>query len=215
MRIILFGAPAAGKGTQARTLSETLGLPHVASGDLFREHQANGSELGLKVKEYMDRGVLVPDIVTSNMIFERLSRPDCRDGFILDGFPRTQEQARALDETLSAQNLSIDVVINIKVSVDELVRRISGRLVCRECQASYHRDFSPPKETNLCNKCGGDLYQREDDSPQAAKKRLLVYTEVTEPLIKYYLKTGQLKEIHNGDAAIKEVFKQITELLKL
>ena len=215
MRIILFGPPAAGKGTQAKTLSKLLGISHIASGDLFRNHQRRGSKLGLQIKEYMNRGVLVPDIITTNMILERLSKPDCHDGFILDGYPRTLDQVKALDKALSSQKISIDIVINIKVSIDELIKRISGRLVCRGCQTSYHRDFSPPRNISVCDNCGDQLYQREDDSPNATKKRLLIYKEVTEPLIDYYHKTGKLKEVQNGDASIKVVLKQITKLLNL
>ena len=208
VNVVLFGAPAAGKGTQAKILAERLGVPHVASGDLFRDHQERNTELGRQAKSYMERGVLVPDQVTINMIMGRLAHPDCTNGFVLDGFPRTLDQAKALTEN----GITIDQVINIKVSEEELVRRISGRLVCRNCQTSYHRDFSPPKEPGRCDQCGGELYQRDDDSPQAARRRLLVHEEVQAPVLKYYMDAGKLEEVE-GDISIKEVARAISPLV--
>ena len=208
VNVVLFGAPAAGKGTQAKILAERLGVPHVASGDLFRDHQERNTELGRQAKSYMERGVLVPDQVTIKMTMERLAHSDCSNGFVLDGFPRTLDQAKALTEN----EITIDQVINIKVSEEELVRRISGRLVCRNCQTSYHRDFSPPKEHGRCDQCGGKLYQRDDDSPQAARRRLLVHEEVQAPVLKYYMDARKLEEVE-GDASIEEVARAIEALV--
>ena len=217
VKVILFGAPAAGKGTQAKVLSEKLATPHVASGDLFREHHTKGTELGKQAMSYMERGVLVPDSVTIKIILDRLAQPDCQGGFVLDGFPRTIDQAKALEEALQeTEGGGVDVIVNIKVSEEELVRRISGRLICRKCQTPYHREFSPPKVDKKCDKCvGGELYQRRDDTPKAAKKRLMVYSEVTEPLLQYYSDKGKLKEVERGDAPIEEVAKQINEVLAI
>ncbi len=215
VKVVLFGAPAAGKGTQAKILAEKLKVPHVASGDLFREQQQKDTPLGRQVRLYMERGVLVPDEVTIKMVLERLSQPDCKSGFVLDGFPRTIEQAKSLDKALADRNASIDVVVNLKVTEEELLRRISGRLVCRNCQSSFHRSFSPPKVANKCDKCGGELYQRDDDTPQAAKRRLMVYEEVTSPVLKYYTDSKKLKNVEDADIAIRKVAKAIEEVLHL
>jgi adenylate kinase len=213
MNVILLGAPGAGKGTQAVTLSKKLGLAHVATGDLFRKEQESGSELGKMAKSYMEKGQLVPDEITVKMLLGRISAPDCAKGFILDGFPRTLEQARALDRALAAQGKDIDKVLYIKVSDDELLRRLSGRWICRDCQAPYNIVEKPPKVAGRCDRCGGELYQREDDTEQTAKKRLDVYFAQTMPLIEYYAKAGKLMEV-NGEQGIEAVGKDMITALK-
>ena len=202
--IILLGAPGAGKGTQAVTISKKLGLAHIASGDLFRKEQDSGSELGKIAKSYMEKGQLVPDDITVKMILSRISAPDCAKGFILDGFPRTLEQAKALDQALVVGGRSIDKVLYIKVSVKELLKRLSGRWICRNCQAPYNVVELLPKVSGKCDRCGGDLYQRADDTEETAKKRLDVYFAQTMPLIKYYTDAGKLVEF-NGEQGIEAV----------
>jgi adenylate kinase len=202
--IVLIGAPGAGKGTQAARLREHLNLPHVASGDLFRENLKNRTELGLKAKAYMDRGELVPDDVTIAMVMERLSRPDCANGALLDGFPRTIAQAEALDQALAATGRKIGVVPYIAVPDEALVERLSGRWLCRTCGESYHTLFNPPRRAGVCDKDGGELYQRDDDKPETVRNRLKVYWQQTSPLIDYYRRRGVLVEI-NGDQAIETV----------
>lgn len=204
MYIILLGAPGAGKGTQAVTMSRELGLAHVSSGDLFREAQAKGTELGLLAKSYMEKGQLVPDEITVKMVLDRLGRPDCNKGAILDGFPRTLEQAKALDVALKAQGKRIDKVLYIKVSTDELLSRLSGRRICRNCQTPYHTITMPPKVAGRCDTCGGELYQRADDSLETAMKRLEVYFAQTAPLVEYYEREGKLVEV-DGDKNIESV----------
>jgi len=213
MNVILLGAPGAGKGTQAVTLSKKLGLAHVATGDLFRKEQESGSELGKMAKSYMDKGQLVPDEITVKMLLGRISAPDCAKGFILDGFPRTLEQAKALDRALAAQGKDIDKVLYIKVSNNELLRRLSGRWICRDCQAPYNIVEKPPKVAGKCDRCGGKLYQREDDTEETARKRLDVYFAQTMPLIEYYAKAGKLMEV-NGEQGIEAVGKDMITALK-
>ncbi len=213
MYVLLLGAPGAGKGTQAHFLVEKLGLAHVASGDLFREALKQGTELGLLAKSYMDRGALVPDEVTIAMVKERIAKPDCQKGVILDGFPRTIEQARALDEALKAEGKKIDKVLYIKVSNEELIRRLSGRWICRNCQASFHEISRPPRQAGKCDECGGELYQRSDDTVETAQKRLAVYFEQTAPLIDYYKDAGVLVEI-NGEQPIEAVETALLAALK-
>lgn len=203
MRVILLGPPGAGKGTQAARLSEALGVPRVSTGDLFREHERQGTELGRLARSYMARGVLVPDDVTIRMVMDWISAHDGEGGFVLDGFPRNMVQARALDEAL-AQSGGIDKVLYMKVSQDELVRRLSGRLICRVCQTPYHQESSPPRVPGKCDRCGGEVYQREDDRPEAIKKRIQVYAEETEPLVDYYRRASKLREV-NGEGSIEEV----------
>lgn len=204
MNIILLGPPGAGKGTQADLLQQELDTPHVASGDLFRYNLKNATELGLLAKKYMDRGDLVPDDVTIAMVRDRLERPDCNHGVILDGFPRTIPQAEALSEMLQEMGRKLDGVLSIDVSEDELVRRLSGRRICRNCQTPYHVDFSPPEQAGICENCGGELYQRDDDQPATVRNRLKVYFEQTAPLIDYYREAGLLHEI-DGQGDIKTV----------
>lgn len=211
--IILLGAPGAGKGTQAVMLTEALGVPHVASGDLFRSALQKKTPLGLEAKKYMDQGLLVPDEVTIAMIRERLALPDCQEGVILDGFPRTPEQAKALDAALAEEGRAIDRVLYIKVPNEELVARLSGRWICRDCQAVYHTITNPPKQTGRCDACGGELYQRSDDTPETVRRRLEVYFEQTMPLIEYYTERGVLTEV-NGDQSIARVQTALIEALK-
>lgn len=213
MNVILLGAPGAGKGTQAVTLSKRLGLAHVATGDLFRKEQESGSELGKMAKSYMDKGQLVPDEITVKMLLGRISDPDCAKGFILDGFPRTLEQAKALDRALAAQGKDIDKVLYIKVSNKELLRRLSGRWICRDCQAPYNIVEKPPKVAGKCDRCGGELYQRADDTEKTARKRLDVYFAQTMSLIEYYTKAGKLMEV-NGEQGIEAVGKDMIATLK-
>jgi len=200
MYLVLLGPPGAGKGTQAERLEATLSLPHVSSGELFRENIQNETELGLLAKRYIDRGDLVPDDVTIGMIRERLSQPDCDRGAILDGFPRTQPQAVALDDMLAQMGRQLDGVLYIAVPDEELVRRLSGRWLCRQCQTAYHSVFSPPRKEGVCDACGGELYQREDDKPETVRARLDVYRKLTAPLIEYYREEGLLLEVDgSGD----------------
>jgi adenylate kinase len=211
--IILLGAPGAGKGTQAAELARQLGLVHIATGDLFRQALEQGTELGVKAKSYMEKGALVPDQITIQMVLERLSSPDCERGAILDGFPRNLEQAGALDKALARQGKAIDRVIYIKVSEEELLKRLSGRWICRRCQTPYHVTDSPPKVWGKCDKCGGELYQRPDDTEQSIKKRLEVYSAETAPLIDYYAQGGKLLEIE-GEGSVAEVGRKITTALE-
>jgi len=202
--IVLLGPPASGKGTQAALLREKLGLPHVASGDLFREHLKNETELGRKAKAFMDRGELVPDDVTIAMVMDRLSRPDCANGALLDGFPRTIAQAEALDRELAKRGQKIQGVPNIVVPDEVLVERVSGRRLCRMCGESYHVKFNPPRQPGVCDKDGGELYQRDDDNPETVRKRLEVYWKQTSPLIDYYRAQGVLVDV-DGDQPIEAV----------
>ena len=202
--IVLLGPPASGKGTQAARLREALGLPHVASGDLFRENLKNETELGLKAEVYMDRGELVPDDVTIGMVMERLNRPDCAGGALFDGFPRTIAQAEALDRALAERGHRISVVPNIAVPDEVLVERVSGRRLCRVCGEAYHVKFNLPKRPGVCDDDGGELYQRDDDKPETVRKRLQVYWEQTSPLIGYYRDKGILVEV-DGDQPIDAV----------
>ena len=202
--IVLLGPPASGKGTQAARLREALDLPHVASGDLFRENLKNETELGLKAKVYMDRGELVPDDVTIAMVMERLGRPDCAGGALLDGFPRTIAQAEALDRALAERGHKISVVPYIAVPDEVLIERVSGRRLCRVCGEAYHVKFNPPEQPGVCDADGGELYQRDDDKPETVRKRLEVYWEQTSPLVDYYRRRGVLVEI-NGDQPIDAV----------
>ena len=206
--IVLIGPPASGKGTQAVMLRELLDLPHVASGDLFRENLKNETELGRQAKVYMDRGELVPDDVTIAMVMERLSRPDCAGGAILDGFPRTMAQAEALDHAVAELGHEISVVPYFAVPEEELVERVSGRRLCRVCGGSYHVRFNAPQQPGVCDNDEGELYQRDDDKPETVRKRLEVYWEQTSPLIDYYRAKGILAEI-NGDQPIDAVAAEL------
>ncbi len=206
MNIVLFGPPGSGKGTQARRLEKELGWAHVASGDLFRDHFKRRSDLGRMAKRYMDKGRLVPDEVTIGMLKERLLRPDVSAGVLLDGFPRTMAQAEALDRLLAGLRRKVDAVLHIRVSDEELVRRLSGRLICRECQISFHK-LSKPFRSCPTDRCQGEfLYQRKDDDPATVRKRLKTYEEQTEPLLDYYDRRGVLVEVA-GEGTVEEVFQ--------
>jgi len=212
MYVIFLGAPGAGKGTQAAIVAQELNLVHIASGDLFRQALEQGTELGLQAKSYMEKGMLVPDEVTIRMVLERISAPDCESGIILDGFPRNLEQAEALDEALSGQGKVIDKTVYIKVSEKELLDRLGGRWICRNCQTPYHATNSPPKVWGKCDKCGGELYQRADDTVETVKKRLDVYFDQTAPLIDYYTRAGKLLEV-DGEGTTGEVAGRIVAAL--
>ena len=214
MNLIMAGPPGAGKGTQAAMLAKRLGIPHVASGDLFREALKAETELGLTAKSYMDRGELVPDEVTIAMIRERLLKPDCDEGIILDGFPRTIEQAKALKELLVEQEKTIDAALFIDASEDELVRRLSSRWTCRNCQAIYNLISKPPREKGKCDICGGELYQRADDLPETIRNRIRVYWDQTSPLIDYYRDAGLLITIES-EGGIDRVQAKILEALQI
>ncbi len=206
MRIVFMGPPGAGKGTQAEKLIEELDIPHIATGDIFRQAVSQGTELGQKAKSYMDAGQLVPDEVVIGIVEERLSQPDCQDGFLLDGFPRTVKQAEALDEVLKDNPL--DKVLYIDVDFEELVERLAGRRICRKCGRSYHVKFNPPQVRGVCDVDGGELYQRDDDTEETARERLEVYLESTRPLVDYYEKKGLLNRI-NGSQPPEAVFNEI------
>ncbi|PRX26225.1 adenylate kinase [Orenia metallireducens] len=212
MNLVLVGPPGAGKGTQAVRLQEAYGIPHISTGDMFRKAIKEETELGKKAKEYMDQGKLVPDEVTIGIVRERLSQKDCHQGFILDGFPRTVNQADALNSILADMNTSLDAVINIKVSDAEVIDRLSGRRICKSCGASYHVKFNPPKVAGVCDECDGELYQREDDNPNTIQQRLNVYSEQTSPLINYYQERDLLETI-NGEDSLDNVFVEIKDLL--
>ena len=213
MYIILLGAPGAGKGTQAAYVAQKLKVAHIATGDLFRQAIERGTELGRQAKYYMERGILSPDELTIQMVLERLSAPDSKSGVVFDGFPRNLKQAEALDGALAQQAKAIDRVVYIKVPEEELLRRLSGRLICRNCQMPYHATDSPPQVWGKCDKCGGELYQRPDDNVETVKKRLDVYFAETAPLISYYAKSEKLIEI-DGEGSVAEVGERVITALK-
>jgi adenylate kinase len=213
LNIIFLGAPGAGKGTQAAVVAEELELTHIATGDMFREIQKQDTELAREVKAYMEKGALVPDDTTVKMVMERIAAPDCENGVIFDGFPRSLGQAEALDKALSGQGKSIDKVVYIKVAEEELLKRLSGRWICRRCQTPYHEVNSPPKVAGKCDKCGGELYQRADDTVETIKKRLVVFFEETAPLIDYYTGAGKLLEV-DGVGGPDSVKDRILKALK-
>ncbi|MFZ3102125.1 MAG: adenylate kinase [Desulfitobacteriaceae bacterium] len=212
MRTIIMGPPGAGKGTQASVLVERFHIPHISTGDMFRAAIKAGTALGLKAKEYMDVGGLVPDEVTIGIVQERLNQADCADGFLLDGFPRTVAQAGALDKIIQSLAVKLDGVINIEVDEAKLLARLTGRRVCRQCGDTYHQVFNPPAKEAVCDKCGGELYQRSDDTLETAQNRLNVYNTQTEPLINYYRTQGLLKGIQ-GDQEIKLVLQDILKAM--
>lgn len=213
MYIIILGAPGAGKGTQADILSRQMGLPRIASGDLFRQAVEEKTELGLLAKSYMDRGELGPDEIVIKMILERIKLPDCASGCLFDGFPRSLGQAEALDRFLAEQGKGIDKAIYIKVAEEELMKRLSGRWICRNCQTPYHVVSSPPKTPGMCDKCGGELCQRPDDKEETVRERLKVFFSQTVPILDYYRKHSKLMEV-NGSRTIQEVANETRSLLK-
>jgi adenylate kinase len=213
MHVVMLGAPGAGKGTQADILSKELDLPHIASGDLFRQALERRTNVGLLAKSYMDKGELVPDEITIRMILERMDQPDCASGCLFDGFPRTSQQAEALDQALKERGRTIDKAIYIEVPDEELVKRLSGRRLCRNCQAPYHITNSPPRTPGKCDKCGGELYQRPDDGEKTVKERLKVFLARTVPVLDYYEKQGKLISV-NGNLGVQEIAREIVSALK-
>jgi len=213
MNLILLGGPGAGKGTQAKKLIDEYKIPQISTGDMLRAALANKTQLGLKAKEYMDKGALVPDSVVIGLVEERLAKPDCNSGYILDGFPRTVPQAEALDQVLSKLGQEIDHVLSIEVDNDELVKRLSGRRTCRSCGAMYHVMFSPPEKEGVCDKCGGELYQRDDDNEATVRNRLKVYEEQTSPLISFYEKKGLLRKVE-GTGSIDDIYSRLNSVIR-
>lgn len=206
------GLPGAGKGTQAEKVVEKYNIPHISTGDMFRAAMAEGTELGLQAKSFMDKGELVPDEVTIGIVQERLDKDDCQKGFLLDGFPRTVAQAEALEEILANNDKKLDYVINIQVDKDILTERLTGRRICKDCGATYHLIFNPPEKTDACNRCGGELYQRADDNEETVKNRLDVNVKQAQPLLDFYEEKGYLRHI-DGQKHIDEVFAQVKQLL--
>ncbi len=212
MKIIMLGAPGAGKGTQAKMIAEKYSIPHVSTGDIFRANIKEQTELGMEAKKYMDQGLLVPDELTVKILLDRVAKDDCRNGYVLDGFPRTIPQAEVLDKAVSELNEKIDYAINVDVKDENIIRRMSGRRACLKCGATYHIEHIPPKKEGICDKCGSELVLRDDDKPETVEKRLKVYHEQTQPLIDYYNKKGILKEV-DGSQDMKDVFNAIVSIL--
>ncbi len=212
MKIIMLGAPGAGKGTQAKMIAEKFGIPHISTGDIFRANIKNGTELGKKAKEYMDKGQLVPDELTVEILLDRVAEDDCKNGYVLDGFPRTIPQADVLDKELTKLGDQVDFAINVDVPDENIVRRMSGRRACLKCGATYHIEHIPPKKEGICDTCGSELVQRDDDKPETVKNRLKVYHEQTQPLIEYYEKKNILKSV-DGTKDMQEVFSSIVNIL--
>ena len=212
MKIVMLGAPGAGKGTQARMISEKYSIPQISTGDIFRANIRDNTELGQRAKSYMDKGLLVPDQVTCDLVVDRISRDDCKNGYILDGFPRTIPQAEALTKALSQQGAKIDYAIDVEVPDDDIVKRMSGRRACPKCGATYHIEYLKPAKEGVCDTCGSELYLREDDHPETVQKRLDVYHSQTQPLIQYYREQGVLHSI-DGTKEMHEVFGEITSIL--
>ncbi|MBE3569040.1 MAG: adenylate kinase [Bacillales bacterium] len=212
MNLVLMGLPGAGKGTQAEKIVEKYEIPHISTGDMFRAAMKEGTDLGLKAKSYIDNGELVPDEVTIGIVRERLSKDDCKKGFLLDGFPRTVAQAEALESIMNGLGKKIDYVINIDVDKDLLLERLTGRRICKNCGSTYHLVFNPPKVPGKCDRCGGELYQRADDNAATVQNRLDVNLKQTQPLLDFYSEKGYLKNI-DGTQEINKVFEDIDQLL--
>ena len=212
MKIIMLGAPGAGKGTQAKMITAKYNIPHISTGDIFRANIKNGTELGAKAKEYMDKGLLVPDELVVDLVIDRFKEPDCKNGYVLDGFPRTIPQAEALDKALTAIGESVDYAINVEVPDENIVRRMGGRRACVGCGATYHIVYSPNKVEGKCDTCGGDLIIRDDDKPETVQNRLAVYHEQTQPLIDYYTNKGIIAEV-DGTQDMNDVFAAIVKIL--
>jgi len=213
MNLVLLGPPGAGKGTQAELIIEKYNIPHISTGDIFRAAIKEGTPLGVEAKRYMDSGQLVPDPLVVEIVKERLDKEDCQKGFLLDGFPRTISQADTLSASLKGEGRKLTAVINIEVDFQILLNRLTGRRVCRNCAAVYHIETKPPKVAGICNHCGGEVYQRDDDTPETVKKRLEVYQAQTEPLINYY-RAENLLISFDGQIAITDLFKQICQALE-
>ena len=212
MKIIMLGAPGAGKGTQAKKIAAKYGIPHISTGDIFRANIKNGTELGKKAKTYMDQGLLVPDELVVDLVVDRVKQEDCKNGYVLDGFPRTIPQAEALDKALTDLGEKMDYAIDVDVPDENIVRRMSGRRACVGCGATYQLEYAPTKAEGICDVCGKELILRDDDKPETVTKRLNVYHEQTQPLIDYYTKAGILKTV-DGTVDIDDVFQAIVEIL--
>ena len=212
-RLVMLGPPGAGKGTQAKILADKMGISHISSGDLFRRHREEGTRLGLRSVEYMRQGLLVPDEVTIEMVLDQIKSPSSSNGFLLDGFPRNLTQAQALDEASEGTGQEVDLATLINVPLEELVKRLIGRRLCRQCQAPYHREYAPPKTPGKCNLCRGELYQRQDDTPDAVRVRIQVYEDETRPLVGYYNKDKKLVEV-DGVGTVNEVAQRLLQALE-
>ncbi|MCR4929363.1 MAG: adenylate kinase [Lachnospiraceae bacterium] len=212
MKIVMLGAPGAGKGTQAKMIADKYTIPHISTGDIFRANIKEGTPLGLEAKSYMDQGKLVPDELTVKILLDRVAKDDCKNGYVLDGFPRTIPQANVLKEALEKQNDKIDYAINVDVPDENIVRRMSGRRACVTCGATYHIEHVPPKTEGVCDKCGSELILRDDDKPETVLNRLKIYHEQTQPLIDFYNNEGILKEV-DGTIDVKDVFANIVSIL--
>ena len=212
MKIIMLGAPGAGKGTQAKMIAEKYGIPHVSTGDIFRANIKNGTQLGQEAKQYMDQGLLVPDELTVKILLDRVAQDDCKNGYVLDGFPRTIPQAEVLDKALTELGDKIDYAINVDVPDENIVRRMGGRRACLSCGATYHIEHIPPKKEGICDTCGQELVLRDDDKPETVQNRLNVYHEQTQPLIEFYQAKDVLKTV-DGTADMKDVFAAIVAIL--
>ena len=212
MKIIMLGAPGAGKGTQAKKIAAKYQIPHISTGDIFRANIKGGTELGMKAKTFMDQGMLVPDEITIGMLMDRIHEEDCKNGYVLDGFPRTIPQAESLTEALRGMGEAIDYAVNVDVPDENIVSRMGGRRACVSCGATYHVEFNAPKKEGICDTCGEKLVLRDDDKPETVQKRLNVYHDQTQPLIDYYAKAGVLREV-DGTKNMEEVFNDITAIL--
>ena len=212
MKIIMLGAPGAGKGTQAKKIAAKYNIPHISTGDIFRANIKNDTELGKKAKTYMDQGLLVPDELVVDLVVDRVNQEDCKNGYVLDGFPRTSPQAEALDKALSELGQKVDYAVDVDVPDENIVHRMSGRRACVGCGATYHLEYAPAKAEGICDVCGKELILRDDDKPETVQKRLNVYHEQTQPLIDYYTKAGILKTV-DGTVDINDVFQAITQIL--
>ena len=212
MKIIMLGAPGAGKGTQAKLIAEKYGIPHVSTGDIFRANIKDGTQLGREAKEYMDQGLLVPDELTVKILLDRVAKEDCKDGYVLDGFPRTIPQAKVLDAALCEIGDQVDFAVNVDVPDENIIRRMGGRRACFACGATYHTEYIPPKSEGICDVCGKQLVLRDDDKPETVKNRLDVYHKQTQPLIDFYQEKGILKGV-DGTVPMDDVFAAITAIL--
>lgn len=212
MKIIMLGAPGAGKGTQAKMIAEKYQVPHISTGDIFRANIKNGTELGTEAKKYMDQGLLVPDELTVKILLDRVAKEDCKNGYVLDGFPRTIPQAKVLEEALDELGEKIDFAIDVDVPDENIVRRMSGRRACLKCGATYHIEYVPPKTEGVCDTCSSELVLRDDDKPETVQNRLKVYHDQTQPLIDFYSERGVLKTV-DGTVDMQVVFQAITDIL--
>mgnify|MGYP003376216078 FL=1 len=212
MKIIMLGAPGAGKGTQAKRIAEKYGVPHISTGDIFRANIKNGTELGKEAKSYMDQGLLVPDELTVRLLLDRVAQDDCKDGYVLDGFPRTIPQAEVLDAELTKLGEKVDYAVNVDVPDENIINRMSGRRACLNCGATYHIVSIPPRKEGICDTCGSELVLRDDDQPETVKNRLKVYHDQTQPLIDYYQAKGVLRSV-DGTLPMEEVFEAIVAIL--